>query len=139
MMDEVDPIVMSKPAAAAPKPAPPKPQKGWTVVAAQKKRKPCAPANLEIIQVSLKELRGADKDIFNELRKVFPNGLTATQIALKLNQQDQDAAANFSVELVGNFLYGDVDSVPAKLCDYVIPIDPKQRPRVWRIRALTDN
>jgi len=114
----------------------PKTQKGWTVVA-HNKRKPRATiplADLEMISVSLEEWRwrGPEKDIFNEIRKVFPNGLTANQIAQKLNQQD--AAAKFSG--IGDYLYGDKGD--SKLCNYVVPVDPKQRPRVWRIRAITD-
>jgi hypothetical protein len=125
MMDEAAPI--AKVAESKPKI-----QKGWTVVAPSK-RKPRVVVELEMVQVPLKQ-RGPAKDIFNELRKVFPNGLTANQIAQKLNQQD--VAANFSAQSIGDYLYGDGDD--SDLCDYVVPVDPKQRPRVWRIRALTD-
>lgn len=127
MMDEAAPIAKVAEVISKPK----KTQKGWTEVAHSKRKPRVVVVELEMVQVPLKQ-RGPAKDIFNELRKVFPNGLTAIQIAQKLNQQD--VAANFSAQSIGDYLYDD-----SILCNYVVPVDPKQRPRVWRIRATTDN
>jgi len=132
MMDEVAPVA---PVAVVVVPRKKAPPKGWTVVE-PKGRKPraAAVAPLEMVNLAASKFKsGSERDIFNELKKVFPAGLTADQLASRLNTAKM---SNLSREEMGDFLYEGKAGVT--LWQHVVPIDPKQRPRVWRIRATKD-
>lgn len=111
---------------------------GWKIV--EKKPKP-SPLHMVTVPRDdwCDEFGEPERRIFLLLSNIFPKGLTAEEIANHLNES---AAAEqrplMSAADVGDLLYGDKDDVSDELVPYVISINPKQRPRKWRIRATTD-
>lgn len=88
------------------------------------------------------EFSDTERRIFLLLSKVFPKGLTAEEIATRLNKEEKPEGVaewpKLAASDVGDLFYGDKDDVSDELVPYVVPVNPKQRPKKWRIRATTD-
>lgn len=108
----------------------------WTVVAAPVEKK-----KLHMVQVPrddwCDEFGECERRIFVLLSGVFPKGLTAEEIATRINAEGA-MEQKLTAADVGDLLYGDKDDVSDELVPYVVPVNPKQRPKRWRIRATTD-
>jgi hypothetical protein len=85
------------------------------------------------------EFNDTDRKIFRLLCDVFPAGLTAEQIAAKMNEEDTSAVLTSAD--IGDMFYGDNDAneTSDELARYVVPVNPNQRPKRWRIRAESDD
>jgi hypothetical protein len=110
----------------------------WKMV--KKEARPKKPT-LIMVQVArtdwCDEFNDTDRKIFRLLCDVFPAGLTAEQIAAKMNEE----GAVLTSADIGDMFYGDNDAneTSDELARYVVPVNPNQRPKRWRIRAESDD
>lgn len=104
---------------------------------------------MEMVKVNQQDWRDEftemDRRIFQLVSSVFPKGLTAEEIAGRMNtyhrglsdEEDEDWPV-LSASDVGDFFYGDKDNVSDELAPYVVPVPGVLKPRRWRIRATSD-
>lgn len=115
----------------------------WSVVES-KKRPAKKTANMEPLSVPALDWRDefieTDRRIYSLLKKSFPKGLTAQVIANKVNAKRREGAdvPIITASDVGDMFYGDKDDVSDEMMPYVVPVDPDERPRRWRLRSTTD-
>lgn len=104
------------------------PQNKWQVVAPKQRKKKKVLKQIEMNPTDWKdEFTEIERHIYNQLKSVFPNGLTADQLAVNLNTNDP--TLQISAKEVGNYLYGDQDDVSDELARYVFCVDWAHRPR----------
>ena len=113
----------------------------WKTVESVKKRN--APPKLHMVQVPrddwCDEFSETERRVFLLLSRVFPKGLTADDIARRLNKEKKDESQpTLTAADIGDLFYGDKEDVSDELVPYVVAINPNQRPRRWRVRATTD-
>lgn len=117
----------------------------WSVVTSKAKNNNKNPGPvLHMVQVPrddwCDEFSDLERRIFLMLSKSFPKGLTAEGIARRLNAAAtvEPESIIISAADIGDLFYGDKEDVSDELVPYVVPVNPAQRPKKWRIRSTTD-
>ena len=116
----------------------------WVVVESKKRTTNKKPVNMEPLSVPALDWRDeftiTDRRIYSLLKKSFPKGLTAQVIAKKVNAKRKEGEGEYTIDAsdIGNMFYGDKDDVSDELASYVVPVDPEERPKRWRLRSTTD-